>query len=169
MNNELGGVSFAQYEVIEAVGRGGMAHVYLARYRPHIVHFSGHGSQEGAILLQDPTGYVVPVQPNALSNLFATLKDNIRCVVLNACYSEIQANAIAEHIDWVVGMSHAIKDSSAVIFAGQFYQALGYGRHIGTAFNLGKNALELYNTGEEVTPQIILRDGLRADEIALVG
>ncbi|MDZ4767170.1 MAG: protein kinase [Chloroflexota bacterium] len=141
---------------------------YLLRYKPHIVHFSGHGSREGAILLQDAMGNAAPVHPGALSNLFATLKDNIRCVVLNACYSEIQARAIVQHIDCVIGMSYAIKDSSAVKFAGQFYQALGYGRHIGTAFNLGKNALELYDTGEETTPQMLIRAGLQPDEITLV-
>jgi serine/threonine-protein kinase len=140
---------------------------YLLRYKPHIVHFSGHGSREGAILLQDAMGNAAPVKPAALGNLFQTLKDNIRCVVLNACYSELQARAIVGHIDCVIGMSQTIRDSSAITFAGQFYQALGYGRHIGTAFNLGKNALDLYATGESETPHMLIRDGLAPEDVTL--
>ena len=55
------------------------------------------------------------------------LRDNIRCVVLNACYSEAQAQAIAEAIDCVVGMTSAVGDDAAIEFATAFYRALGYG------------------------------------------
>jgi hypothetical protein len=43
--------------------------------------------------------------------------------VLNACYSEIQANAIVQHIDYVIGMSQAIGDTAAIKFAMGFYDA----------------------------------------------
>ena len=45
------------------------------------------------------------VSSAALADLFKVLKDNIRVVVLNACYSEEQAQAIVEEIDFVVGMA----------------------------------------------------------------
>src|SRR5262245_42609469 len=75
----------------------------LLRYRPHIVHFSGHGSQDSQIILQSDNG-AHPVSADALSSLFTILKDNLRCVVLNACYSAEQAQSIAVHIDCVIGM-----------------------------------------------------------------
>ena len=51
-------------------------------------------------------------------------------MVLNACYSETQARAIAEHIDAVVGMTTAVGDQAAINFAAAFYQALGFGRTV---------------------------------------
>lgn len=109
----------------------------LLRYNPHIVHFSGHGSTLGDIALQDNSGKMHLVPPDALAALFRTLKDNIRCVVLNACYSQIQAEGIAKSIDFVVGMNREIKDTAAINFAAGFYRGLGYGRTIKTAFDLG--------------------------------
>jgi hypothetical protein len=143
----------------------------LLRHEPHIVHFSGHGSQKGEIILESsdmrgqsrreislsesPTsskpGYV---SAKALANTLAILKDNIRCVVLNACYSKIQAEAIGEHIDAVVGMSRAITDDAAINFAAAFYQGLGYDKSIQTAFELGRNQIALSGLPEEATPQI---------------
>jgi CHAT domain-containing protein len=101
---------------------------YLLRHKPDLVHFSGHGSASSQIILEDNSGNSQSVTPRALSQVFSVLKDNIRCVVLNACYSEQQAQAIAQHIDCVIGMSKAIGDVAAISFAAAFYQALGYGR-----------------------------------------
>lgn len=151
----------------------------LLRYQPHIVHFSGHGSATsettsskarrhvgtipisghggdgGAIILEDDAGKSHPVSPRALSTVFALLKDNIRCVVLNACYSAPQAQAIAEHIGCVIGMSDAIGDRAAISFATAFYQALGYGRDVKTAFELGRAQIDLEGIPEEKTPQLL--------------
>src|SRR5919199_1270105 len=63
---------------------------YLLRYQPHIVHFSGHGSHEGQIILEDRVGNARPVSPSAIGGLFRALKDNVRCVVLNSCFSALQ-------------------------------------------------------------------------------
>ena len=89
----------------------------LLRYKPDIVHFSGHGSEFSEIILEDSDGNSKPVTASALSRLFSLLKDNIQCVVLNACYSEVQAEAIAQHINCVVGMSGAIGDEAAISFS----------------------------------------------------
>lgn len=128
----------------------------LLRYQPDIVHFSGHGSPAGEIILDEGSGSH-PVSARALGRLFAVLKDNIRCVVLNACFSQIQAEAIAEHIDCVVGMSKAISDTAAIDFAAAFYQGLGYGRSVQTAFDLACNRIDLANLAEQDTPQLLAR------------
>jgi hypothetical protein len=128
---------------------------HLERYQPDIVHFSGHGSSSGEIVLEDNSGTSRAVSNRALSQLFALLKDNIRCVVLNACFSEPQAQAIAQSIDCVIGMSKAIGDVSAIRFAAAFYQALGFGRDVNTAFELGKLEIDLENLGEQDTPKLL--------------
>lgn len=128
---------------------------HILRYKPDIVHFSGHGSVVSKIILEDSSGKSHPVSSRALGQLFRVLKDNIRCVVLNACYSEQQARAIAQHIDCVIGMSNAIGDSAAINFATSFYQALGYGRNVKDAFELGCNQVDLANLDEQDTPKLL--------------
>ncbi len=130
---------------------------HLLRHQPDIVHFSGHGSEASEIILEDDDGNSQELPARALSKLFELFKDNIRCVVLNACYSKRQAQAIAEHIDSVIGMSKAIGDEAAINFAIAFYQALGYGRNLQTAFELGCNQINLQNLNEENTPKLITK------------
>ena len=128
---------------------------YLLRHRPAIVHFSGHGYKSSGIVLEDDDGKSRPVAVHALSRLFSILKDDIKCVVLNACYSDEQAQAIAEHINCVVGMSEAIGDSAAISFATAFYQALGYGRDVKTAFDLGCVQIDLENLRDKDVPKLL--------------
>lgn len=126
----------------------------LLRYKPDIVHFSGHGSESSEIILEDSEGNSKPVPASALSRLFSLLKDNIQCVVLNACYSEVQAEAIAQHINCVIGMSQAIGDDAAISFSGAFYGALGDGRDVKTAFELGCNQINLEDLDDQDTPKL---------------
>ncbi len=136
----------------------------LLRYNPHIVHFSGHGSEKGELVFAQEGGGVHHVPPAALSDLFDLLRDNIGCVVLNACYSEGQAQGIAESIDCVVGMESAVADSAAIEFAAGFYTGLGFGRSIKTAFGLGRNRMAALGGGEESIPKLL---ALRSDPAAL--
>ena len=66
--------------------------------------------------------------------MFKVLGKEIDLVFLNACYSEKQARAIAEHVNCVIGMSNAISDIAAIEFASTFYSSLGFGRSIKDAF-----------------------------------
>ena len=118
-----------------AVQTGGLPNL-LMREKPHVVHFSGHGSVEG-VLLESRSGESQVGPPDAVAELFRILKDNIQCVVLNACYSEGQAKAIARYIDVVIGTSAAIGDDDAISFASGFYRAISDGRNLQDAFDLG--------------------------------
>ncbi len=116
----------------------------LLHHRPQIVHFSGHGNPKGEIILENGRDGPVAVNPDALSDLFATLEDiqQTRCVVLNACFSASQADGIARSIPCVVGMTRAIEDDSAIAFAAGFYQAIGFGLSVKEAFDLGRNEIQ---------------------------
>ena len=128
---------------------------YLLRHKPDIVHFSGHGSQANEIIIEDNFGNCQPISVEAFSQLFAIFKESIRCVLLNACYSLEQAKAIAKHIKYVIGMSKEISDCAAISFSSPFYQALGYGTDVKTAFELGRVQISLENLVEKDTPQLI--------------
>ena len=133
---------------------------HLLQVEPHIVHFSGHGSKTGQIYLEDENSESHPVSERALSNLFSVLKDNIRCVVLNACYSEKQAKAISKHIDCVIGMSKAIGDDAAIKFAQGFYRGIAYGKDLEDAFRLGCAQIDLHSLDEQDTPKIIWKNNI---------
>ena len=89
----------------------------LLRYKPHLVHFSGHGSPSGAIILEDASGRSNEVSPKVLGDLFGILRDNLRCVVLNACYSATQANEVTDGIDCVVGTTRTGRPSPSWVGA----------------------------------------------------
>lgn len=139
----------------------------LLRHDPHVLHFSGHGSPSGTIMLEDTDGTAREISVDALADLAGLAGDRLRCVILNACYSERQARAIATHVDCVVGTSTAIGDAAAISFAAGFYRALGYGRSVQNAFDLGRNEIELAGLGEEATPRLIMKDGVDAAAVHL--
>jgi hypothetical protein len=126
--------------------------------QPHIVHFSGHGTPTGALCFEDLAGKTHPIDPDALAALFEQFSGQVNCVILNACYAEIQAKAIAKHIKYVIGMNQAIGDKAAIAFAIGFYQALGGGRSIEEAYKFGCVQIQLQNIPEHLTPVLIKKD-----------
>jgi hypothetical protein len=123
-------------------------------YKPHIVHFSGHGTGTGGLVLENATGNAQFVRSAALAGLFELFADTVECVVLNACYSDIQAAAIAHYIPYVVGMNQAVGDSAARTFAVGFYDAIGAGESFEFAYKLGRNRIALEGILENLTPVI---------------
>lgn len=128
----------------------------LLKYEPEIVHFSGHGSSQQGLVFENEAGQSSLVQGRTLAKLFE-LCDSVTCVLLNACYSEVQAAAIAQTVDYVIGMNQAIGDRAAIKFAVGFYDALGYGRSIDESFQFGLLAIDLENIPESATPILYAR------------
>lgn len=127
----------------------------LLDINPQIVHFAGHGISTGELCFEDILGKIHPIQPNALTALFKLLAEQVNCVVLNCCYSEIQAKAIIKHIPYVVGMNKAIGDTAAIAFAVGFYTAIGAKRSIDEAFDFGRVELRLLGIPEYLTPVLL--------------
>ncbi|MBV7334067.1 SUMF1/EgtB/PvdO family nonheme iron enzyme [Chloroflexi bacterium TSY] len=128
----------------------------LLRHQPDIVHFSGLGkAADRSIILQSDTNIGQSVSASALSDLFSILHNNLRCVVLNACYSESQAQVISQHVDCVVGMNDTISDEAARNFGAALYGALAYGRSMFTAFALACNRIDLVNLPEQDVPRLL--------------
>ncbi len=133
--------------------------------RPTVVHFSGHGSGLGGLCFEDADGHTNLADAVPLARLFHHFKDKLKCVVLNACYSEVQGDVIRQEIDYVVGMNAAVDDSSAAKFAVAFYDALFAGTDFRTAFDLGSTALDLnklpdanvpvFMTGSHLSPTVL--------------
>lgn len=129
--------------------------------KPQIVHFSGHGVAKGGLILEDVNGQSQLVEPLALAGLFELFENEVECVLLNACYSETQAEAIVNHIGYVIGMSNAIGDKAAIEFAVGFYDALADGKSIEIAYKFGCNAIQLQGIPEHLTPILKARSVLK--------
>jgi hypothetical protein len=105
-------------------------------YEPQIVHFAGHGYRQG-IAIEKNNGEVHTINDSALKKLFQMFKDNVECVILNACYSENQARIISENDIYVVGIKDSIDDKEAIDFSVGFYQSIGAGKDIEFSYNIG--------------------------------
>jgi AAA-like domain/TIR domain/CHAT domain len=123
--------------------------------KPQIVHFCGQGEGETGLVLEDESGEPQRVSTEALAELFRLFAAQVKCVLLNACYSEVQARSIAQHIDAVIGMSQPIGERAAIEFATSFYDALGAGEAIAFAFALGRNMMQLQGVAEDQAPVLI--------------
>lgn len=132
----------------------------LLDYEPRIVHFMGHGAGVAGIISTDESGLSKPVSTEALAGLFELFEGTVQCVLLNACYSAVQADAICQHVDYVIGMSQGIGDRAAIQFAIGFYDALGAGRSIEDAYKFGCNAIALASITEFLTPILKIRQSL---------
>jgi hypothetical protein len=129
---------------------------------PQIVHFSGHGVGADGLALEAENGAVQLVRADSLAQLFELFAPPntdipVECVLLNACYSEVQAQAIAAHIPYVIGMKQAVGDQAAREFAVGFYDALGAGKTIPLAYKFGCTSISMAGIPEDLTPKLITR------------
>ena len=109
----------------------------LVDNKPQVVHFSGHGDRDGNLLLEDAVGRVELTTPEGLADLFELDSATLRCVIVNACYSERLARAMFRHVDHVVGMRWEIGDKAAIEFSVGFYTGLFAGDPVPSAFKRG--------------------------------
>jgi Leucine-rich repeat (LRR) protein len=161
-------------------------HQLLLQHKPHIVHFSGHGtrgtstsntppsalipgrelvlppvSQDEQLVLTGEGRRAEPISKEVLVDLFKKLPDNVQLVFLNACRSAPIAADLAEVIPYAIGMREAITDDAAIAFASAFYQALGFGRSLQEAFDLGQNRLMIPHMREDQTPRLYSGKGVK--------
>lgn len=151
----------------------------LLQHRPQIVHFSGHGtgpgeSQDAAdrsiarpsslagsaeLVFESENRTAAPVSREALAALFKVHREYVQCVLLNACYSQLQVDGIAQSINFVIGMAEPVKDRTAILFAAGFYQALSFGCEIPDAFEQGRVEVQLHGQEGHDIPRLRIRPG----------
>ncbi|RYZ89549.1 MAG: CHAT domain-containing protein, partial [Proteobacteria bacterium] len=128
--------------------------------RPHVVHFSGHGSEDGSIVFVSDDKQPHFVQIDAVVQMLKATSQNLRAVIFNACFSEGQAAAISKYVEVTIGMEREVGDDGARIFAAQFYSAVGFGKSIKNAFDQGIAALAANYPEEMDNPRIYAGEGI---------
>ena len=132
-------------------------HDALLRHDPRIVHFAGHG---GAIHLADASGRRGVVGKETLAELFGILSEWIKVVVLNGRDTLPIVEALAQAVDYAIGMDQPLGDASAILFTEAFYRALGAGKTVQAAFDLAVDRLEVEGGGTGTPPVLRIRRGV---------
>lgn len=129
----------------------------LLQLRPRIVHFSGHSTSEGKLVLIDDSGERRVVGLAELASLFKLVTHQVECVVLNVAHSSTVAEAIAEEIKYVVAFNTKVNDTAAIAFAEAFYKAISFGRTIREAYEFGCGQLHLLNESDNKPILVVKR------------
>ena len=111
-----------------------------------------------------PSGLMRPLPPEALAARFRLMRDHLRCVVINACFSVEQAAILAEHVDTVIAMEGDISDPAAVAFSMGFYGALGAAgseADFDEAFDLACAEMRIQGVANVERPFIMTEKGMR--------
>jgi WD40 repeat protein len=165
----------------------------LRKLKPMVVHFSGHGTAGVAghasgperhrdvdtesglnagdprpgLFFQGPEGGPQLVSTEALEATFGGAGSSVQLIVLSACYSESNAQALLRHVGCVVGMSGATADDAARSFAIGFYGGLGERESIAAAYVQGCAAIHLQGLADHDRPKLAVRAGLDAGKLVL--
>ena len=140
----------------------------LGETRPRVVHFSGHGGDAGLVLVGSGPSHGHRVGAEALAQLFEVYRGDIRVVVLNACQSLPEAEAIAAVVGCAVGARTGITDEAAITFGSAFYGAVACGDSVQTAFGRARAALAVKHFEERECPQLVVRPGVDAGKLFVV-
>jgi hypothetical protein len=164
----------------------------LRKLKPTVVHFSGHGTAgvghapgpvprrdvdvapghsggdlRAGLLFQGPDGGPQLVSSEALEATFGAAGSSVQLIVLSACYSELNAQALLQHVGCVVGISGAIADDAARSFAIGFYGGLGERESIAAAYAQGCAAISLQGLADRDRPRLAVRAGIDAGKLIL--
>jgi hypothetical protein len=141
----------------------------LNLHTPHVLHFSGHGSDAGIYFETDDRERDELLTGELLARAVTALDNPPRVVILNACDTEIIGDLLADHgVEAVISMNQPISDTAARIFAEQLYSAIANGQSLQNCFDQAVVKLAFANLGEEDIPVLTCATDVDASKLILV-
>lgn len=140
----------------------------INEYEPDIIHFSGHGESDGSLNLEGADGEEKIVKKEAIDQMIKSSCKNVKMILFNACFSNVQAKAAVKYVDVAIGMEKAISDKAAIAFAYQIYSSIGFGKSIADTFEQAKTSIMLEGVKGEEIPQLHLKKGIDMDRYFLI-
>jgi len=117
----------------------------MIRFRPHVVHFSGHSNTDLLVFEKDVDaphkGAITTAR--AFARAVTAADEPPLLVLLNSCHSAAQIDKLVDVIPFAIGMSDTIGDEDAITYAAQFYAAVANGQSIESAHASGQAAVEI--------------------------
>lgn len=142
----------------------------LTQFRPHVVHFSGHGNE--ALLIfdtgSDAHGAGQPVTAAAFARAISAVDDPPTLVVLNACKSGDQLSQLLNEVPVAIGMSDSIGDADGMAFAARFYATIADGQSVESAYRVARSQMELIGLADHDLPVLASADGIDPALLVLV-
>lgn len=143
----------------------------LSRTRPHVVHFSGHSSEDLLSFEEDvdlnPSSHLVSA--SAFARAVEAVDEPPMLVVLNSCRSAAQLEElVASTIPLAIGMRDSITDGDAIRYAARLYAAVADGQSVLSAHRLAQADLQLGGSPDAHLPQLAHADDVDPLEAVLV-
>ncbi|MFG2132194.1 CHAT domain-containing protein [Streptomyces sp. NPDC048751] len=104
--------------------------------RPDVLHYAGHGSPNGHLLMEGPGGSMAPVRTGWLAESLAAV-GGVHCLVLTSCHLGRDLEDFRSCADFSIGATVPLRDRDGRAFSRVFYEALRRGRQVPDAFALG--------------------------------
>lgn len=113
--------------------------LWLVKQKPNIVHFSGHGTPNAELVFMNGTDRSDPVALGSIVQLFsgASIRQHVRCIVLNACYGEALALELMKLVDFVIACPTPMTDAAAIAFSEAFYPVIAHEQCLRAAMDYG--------------------------------
>jgi hypothetical protein len=121
-----------------------------------IVHFSGHGTGKG-LAFENESQQTQVVPKDALTETLSAYSPPIECVLLNACYSNVNADSLSMGVPYTIVMNGPISDEGATEFTRGFYDAIGAGKSIEFAYKEGCRRIRLKTLPDGATPVLVTK------------
>ncbi|MGW7359983.1 hypothetical protein ACWGI0_25975 [Streptomyces sp. NPDC054802] len=128
----------------------------LPRFRPHVVHFSGHSAQDLIAFEKDQDGFheSAIVSAGAFARAIAAVDDKPLLVLLNSCHSAAQTTRLIDTVPFAIGMSDSIGDVDAITYAARFYAAIAEGQSVQAAHLISQAAVEMNGLSDHDLPTL---------------
>lgn len=143
----------------------------ITKFRPHVVHFSGH-SDDQLIVFEDEQDEAHPgvvVSARTFAKAIQATDTPPLLVLLNSCNSAAQIDdLVAEVVPFAIGMADSIDDVDAINYAAQFYAAITNGQSIDSSHLSAQVALELLGLDGAELPTLAWADDVDPTTTVLV-
>jgi hypothetical protein len=117
----------------------------VTRFEPDFLHISTHASETQGLYFEGSQGEQQIVSPTELAELFDLIqqKNKPELVVLSACNSLSQAQAIQGYVGRVVGMQGFLPEQAGVVYAEKLYEMIFDGQDIDYAHKSAQMGLKM--------------------------
>lgn len=142
----------------------------ISRFRPHVVHFSGHSGDEVIGFEEDKDDHNdgIVVAADAFAAACAATSTPPVLIVLNSCDSAATADKLAAlFAPAAVGMKDTIDDLDAITYAAGLYTGIANGHSVHYAHAQGVVAVQL-NGGEHELPHLAVADDVDSQHVYLI-
>ena len=139
----------------------------MSKIEPFIIDISGHENGIENLVLGESTRGNTLTEPEKLqiiSELFRVCSESVKsleCIILNGCYSMDQAQEIVQHVEFVIGINHALSETESIGFLEEFYYQIFSERNIKSAHEFGCSLLkrQVSNDIHHLLPELLTKKG----------